>query len=303
MEALRSQLEAQARRALAESQEQHDAAMSAYQAHLDSAHIAELVAQLQARHVTEASQSCKRHADAQAQHDSDMQALKAEHVAIIEKVHAKAESAMSAHSAQLSALQESLAQHESQAQIAQAEHEANIHALEAKHSGAIAKAQTEVDTLTAQNAAAAEKALTQHEADVHALIVQREATDRAAKEVSVSETKLRKKCEAALAQAQRTHANILLSRMSEVRAQHRSELADLRAAPSDNKIHHAHENQRAGTHEPQNLLSQLTNAQSNMDHHILKRTQEGKLPSALLTSICVAFVKILAPSQPANTVQ
>jgi len=53
---------------------------------------------------------------------------------------------------------------------AQAEHEANIHALETKHSDAIAKAQTELETLTAQNAAAADKALAQHEADVHALM-------------------------------------------------------------------------------------------------------------------------------------
>ncbi len=272
---------------------QHDAAMSACQARLDSAHVA---------------------------------SLKAEHEATIGKVHAEAESAMSAHRAQLSTLQESLAQHASQTQIVQAEHEANIQALKTKHSGVIAKAQTEVDTLTAQNAAAADEALAQHEADVHALVAQHEATDHAAKEVCESEAKLRKKSEADLAQAQRTHANILLSRMSEVRAQHRSELADLQAARSngpdtestlahlrakheevmstalelkENKTHDDPLLQRTGTHEPQNLCSQPTQAQPDMDHHILKLPQEGKLPSALLASICVAFVKVLATSQPA----
>ncbi|DBA84910.1 TPA: hypothetical protein ACH3X1_005923 [Trebouxia sp. C0004] len=332
LEALRSHLEAQAQHALADSQKQHDAAMSAYQAHLHSnraAHIAELVAQhsaeserslsqqqaahsdlvaqLQERHVAEASQSRKRHADAQAQHDFDIQALKAEHEATTEKIHAKAESAVSAHRAQLSTLQESHAQHESQVQVVQAEHEANMQALETKHSGAIAQAQTQLDTLTAQTAAAADKVLTQHEADVHALIAQREATDRAVKDKCEAEAELKivrrllEESEAGLAKSQKTHAATLLTRLSEVRAQHRNELANqaaqsygkdtegalahLRAKHEDlmrtelelrdNKIHDARLKQRTATHKAQNLRSQLTQAQSHMDHHILKRTQEG----------------------------
>ncbi|DBB12206.1 TPA: hypothetical protein ACH3X3_006312 [Trebouxia sp. C0006] len=184
-----------------------------------------IVAQLQARYDAEASKVRKSRADAQAQHDSDIEDLKAEHEATLESVRAKAESAMSALRAQLSTLQESLAQHETQLQIAQAEHEANIHVLEKKHSDAIVEAQTELETLTAQNAAAADEALAQHEADVHALVAQREATDHAAKEVCESEAKLRKKSEANLAQAERTHAATLLSCMSELRVQHSDAIA------------------------------------------------------------------------------
>ncbi len=381
------------------TQSQHESEVKALRSQLASQ--AELVAQHSAESERSLSQQQAAHSDIVAQRDSDIQALKAEHEATIQKVHAKAEAAMSAHSAQLSALQESLAQHESQMLSAQAEHEANIHALETKHSDAIAKAQTELETLTAQNAAAADKALAQHEADVHALVAQREATDRAAKEVSESEAKLRKKSEANLAQAERTHAATLLScmselrvqhsdatakaqteldtlraqtaaaadkastqhqddthaliaqreatvradtdkceaeaelklvrklleeseaslaksqkthaatllsRLSELRVQHRSELADLQAAQSygqdtegalahlrtqheesmrtelelrDNKIHYARENQRKATHMAQNLRSKLTQAQSDLDDHILKRAQEGKLPSGL----------------------
>ena len=361
-----------------------------------------IVAQLQARYDAEASKVRKSRADAQAQHDSDIEDLKAEHEATLESVRAKAESAMSALRAQLSTLQESLAQHETQLQIAQAEHEANIHVLEKKHSDAIVEAQTELETLTAQNAAAGDEALAQHEADVHALVAQREATDHAAKEVCESEAKLRKKSEANLAQAERTHAATLLScmselrvqhsdaipkaqtedtlraqtaaaavvdkastqhqddmhalipqreataradtdkceaeaelklvrklleeseaslaksqkthaamlmrRLSELRVQHRSELADLQAAQSygqdtegalahlrakheevmrtelelrDNKIHYSRENQRKETHIAQNLRSQLSKAKSDLDQHVLKLTQEGKLPSGL----------------------
>ncbi|DBA89813.1 TPA: hypothetical protein ACH3X2_004683 [Trebouxia sp. C0005] len=327
MKALRSQLEAQARRALAESQKQHDAAMSAYQAHLHPAQVAELmaqhnaeserslsqqqachsdmVAQLKAEQVAEASQLRKRHADAQAQHDSDMQALKAEHEATVEKVHAKVESAMPAHTAQLSALQESHVQLESQVRIAQAEHEANMHALTTKHSDAIAKAQTELDTLKAQTTIAVDKALTQHQADMHA---QREATARADKDRCRVEDELKlvrkllEESEAGLAKSHRTHAETMYSRMLELRARHRSELRDLRAAQSyeqdtegalahlrtkheevmrtelehrDNKIHEAREKQRRATQTAQNLRSELTQVHSNKEHHILKLTQEG----------------------------
>jgi len=192
---------------------------------------------------------------------------------------------------------------------------------------AIAQAHTELNTLTAQAAAAADKALAQHEADVHALNVQREATANAVKDKSEAEAKLKlvrkllKESEAGLAKSHKTHAATLLSRMSELRAQHRSELADLQAAQSygqdtegalahlrvkheevmrtelelrDNKIHDARQKQRTATHEAQNLRSQLTQAQSDMYHLILKQTQEGKLPSALPASICAAFVEILA---------
>ena len=309
VKALRSQLESQA-----ELVAQHSADSERSLSQQQAAH-SDIVAQLQARHITEASQLRKRNAGAQAQHDSDMQALKAEHEATIKKVHAKAESAMAAHTKQLSPLQDSHAQHESQMQIAQAEHEASIHALETKHSDAIAKAQTKLDTLTAQTAAAAaDKALMQHQADMHALTAQREATACADKDKCKAEAELKlvrkllEESEAGLAKSQKTHAATLLSRLSELRVQHRSELADLQAAQSygqdteralahlrvkheevmrtelelrDNKIHWARENQRKATHIAQNLRSQLTQAQSDMDHHILKLTQEGKLPSGL----------------------
>ena len=150
---------------------------------------------------------------------------------------------------------------------------------------------------------------------MHALNVQREATANAVKDKSEAEAKLKlvrkllKESEAGLAKSHKTHAATLLSRMSELRAQHRSELADLQAAQSygqdtegalahlrvkheevmrtelelrDNKIHDARKKQRTATHEAQNLRSQLTQVQSDLDHHILKQTQEGKLPSALL---------------------
>ncbi len=376
VKALRSQIASQLELVAQHSAESERSLSQQQAAHSD------MVAQFQAKHDAEASQLCKRYADAQGQHDSDIQALKAEHEAAIGNVHARAESAMSAHRAQLSALQDSLAQ--THMLSAQAEHEANIHALETKHSRAIAKAQTEVDTLTAQTAAAADKALAQHEADVPALIAQHEATDRAAKEVFESEAKLRKKSEAVLAKAQteletfsaqtaaaadkastqhqddthaliaqreataradtdkceaqaelklvrkllgeseaslaksqKTHAATLLSRLSELRVQHRSELADLQAAQSygqdtegalahlrtqheevmctelefrDNKIHYARENQRKASHMAQNLRSQLNKAKSDMDHHILKQTQEGKLPSGLLASAIMGII-------------
>ena len=306
VKALRLQLDSQAELLAQHSAESERSLSQQQAAHSDK------VAQLQARHVAEASQLRKRHIDAQAQHDSDMQAFKAEHKATIENVHAKAESAPRS---QLAALQESHAQHESQMQIAQAEHETSIHALETKHSDAIAKAQTKLDTLTAQTAAAAaDKALMQHQADMHALTAQREATARADKDKCKAEAELKlvrkllEESEAGLAKSQKTHAATLLSRLSELRVQHRSELADLQAAQSygqdteralahlrvkheevmrtelelrDNKIHWARENQRKATHIAQNLRSQLTQAQSDMDRHILKLTQEGKLPSGL----------------------
>ena len=320
VKALKSQLESQA-----ELVAQHSADCERSLSQQQAPH-SDIVAQLQARHITEASQLRKRNAGAQAQHDSDMQALKAEHEVTITKVHAKAESAMSAHTKQLSPLQDSHAQHESHMHIAQAEHEASIHALETKHSDAIAKARTDLDSLTAQTAAAVDKALAQHEADVHALTAQREATACADKDKCgvVAELKLVRKLleesEAGLAKSQKTHAATLLGRLTELQVLHRSELADLRAAQSygqdtegalahlrakheedmrtelelrDNKIHWARENQRKATHIAQNLRSQLTQAQSNMDHHVLKLTQEGKLMgtlprSSLLTHASVA---------------
>ena len=148
------------------------------------------------------------------------------------------------------------------------------------------KAQTELDTLTAQTAAAAHKALTQHQADTHALIAQREAIARADKEKCEAKAepklvrKLLEESEAGLAKSQETHAATLLSRLSELRAQHRTELANLQAAQSygqdtegalahlraeheevmrtelelrDNKIHEAREKQRKATHIAQNL--------------------------------------------------
>ncbi len=387
------------------AQSQHESEVKALRSQIASQIASQLA--LVAQHSAESEHSLSQqaaHSDIvaqlQAQHDSAIKGLKAEQEATLESVHAKAESVMSALRAQLSTLQETLAQHESHMQITQAEREANIHVLEKKHSDAIATAQTELETLTAQNAAAAaDKAWAQHEADVHALIAQREATDRVAKEVF--EAKLRKNSEANLAQAERTHAATLLScmselrvqhsdgiakaqtedtpraqtaaaaadkaltqhqddmhalsaqreataradkdkceaeaelklvrklleeseaslaksqkthaatlfsRLSELRVQHRSELADLQAAQScgqdtegalahlrakheeemrteltlrDNKIHHAHENQRKATHMAQNLRSKLEEAQSDLDHQILERAQEGKLPSGL----------------------
>ena len=88
------------------------------------------------------------------------------------------------------------------------------------------------------------------------------------------------------------------STLAHLRAKH-EEVMSTALELNENKTHDDPLLQRTGTHEPQNLCSQLTQAQPDIDHHILKLPQEGKLPSALLASICVAFVKVLATSQPA----
>ena len=73
---------------------------------------------------------------------------------------------------------------------------------------------------------------------MHALIPQREATARADTDKCEAEAELKlvrkllEESEASLAKSQKTHAAMLMRRLSELRVQHRSELADLQAAQS-----------------------------------------------------------------------
>ncbi|KAL0047806.1 hypothetical protein WJX82_000463 [Trebouxia sp. C0006] len=240
------------------------------------------------------SQHCFAFKSSEAHHKSQLQATLAEHAAATLRTRQ--------HESEVEALRSQL---EAQAQRALAE-------SQEQHDAAMSACQARLDSAH----------VTSLKAEHEATIGKYEATDCAAKDVCESEAKLRKKSEADLAQAQRTHANILLSRMSEVRAQHRSELADLQAARSngpdtestlahlrakheevmstalelnENKTHDDPLLQRTGTHEPQNLCSQLTQAQPDIDHHILKLPQEG--PGAAVRQQVVKLQQQLADLQ------